>query len=335
MSLYLAAEIGPTVTSLETAVQLVEVIAGAGFDAVKVQMLDHERLVGDPALEVSWRNAEGQERRAPMREVLARRHLGADDWTTVFRRAKERGLDIIATVDFPSTLDLALELGADAIKACSGDLNNAAWIAEVAQVAPHVLLDTGAGDLGEIERAVTTALDTAPNVTLVHCPSGYPARLQSIHLRMLPVLGTLFPRARLGFAGHNPAWHVEAAAVALGATYIEKTVCLSRAVDLPEFMFSLESAEATEFVRAMAQVSVALGQPRRPVDEQARRSKAPARRSAYAARDLDSSVPLRVEDVEWRRPGGGIESDMADLLWGRTLARAVPGGHALRWEDLR
>lgn len=333
MSLYLAAEIGPTVTSLETALQLVEVIAQAGFDAVKVQMLDHERLVGDPALEVTWRNAGGQERRAPMREILARRHLSADDWTTVFRQAEKRALDIIATVDFPATLDLALKLGAGGIKVCSGDLNNTAWIREVGQAAPHVLLDTGAGDLGEIERAMDAAVGTAPKVTLVHCPSGYPAPLPSIHLRMLSTLAALFPGVRLGFAGHNPGWYIEAAALALGATYIEKTVCLSRSVDLPEFMFSLEPGETFAFVCAMGEVRAALGQARRPVDEHARRRKAPARRSAYAARDLRIGESLTAKDIEWRRPGGGIEPDLADLLWGRVVTRALPVGHRLTWDD--
>lgn len=334
MTPYLAAEIGPTVTSLDTALALVEVVAQAGFDAVKVQMLDAERLVGDPGLEVLWRNAEdGPERRAPMREVLARRHLAPADWAAVFEHAKESALEVIATVDFPSTLDLALKLGADAIKVCSGDLNHTAWIREVAGATRHVYLDTGAGALGEIERAVEAA-SVAPSVTLVHCPSGYPAPLPSIHLRMLSTLAALFPEVRLGFAGHNRGWSIEAAAVALGATYIEKTVCLSRETDLPEFMFSLEPGETADFVRAMSQVGVALGQARRPVDEQARRRKAPARRSAYAARDLDPAVALRPEDIDWRRPGGGIEPDMADLLWGRPLGRSVPAGQGLRWEDV-
>lgn len=334
MTPYLAAEIGPTVTSLDTALELVDVVAQAGFDAVKVQILDAERLVGDPGLEVTWRNAEGgQERRALMREVLARRHLAPAEWATVFEHAKESALEIIATVDFPSTLALALNLGADAIKVCSGDLNNTAWIREVASATRHVYLDTGAGTLGEIERAVDAAAGI-PTVTLVHCPSGYPAPLPSLHLRMLPALATLFPQVRLGFAGHNPGWHIEAAAVALGATYIEKTVCLSRETDLPEFMFSLEPGETVDFVRAMSQVGVALGQARRPVDEHAHRRKAPARRSAYAARDLDAAVALRPEDIDWRRPGGGIEPDLADLLWGRPLGRSVPAGHGLRREDV-
>jgi sialic acid synthase SpsE len=194
-------------------------------------------------------------------------------------------------VDFPETLALAVTLGCRALKVCSGDVTHLAWIRAVARAGLPVLLDTGNATLGEIEQAVDAVWATGQRALVIHhCPSGYPARLESVNLRVIPSLRQFFPSVPIGFSDHTPGWDMDVAAVGLGANQVEKTLTLDRAQAGPEHAFSLEPAEAAAFVQAIRDLERALGSPRRILTEAEALAKAGARRSLFAIRDLAVGV---------------------------------------------
>ena len=320
---YIAFEIGATITSAQSAMTLLDIAADAGAEAIKVQILNADRLVGDPAITVTYTIASGEIIEEPMRDILRRRALSNAEWHAFGEAARKRGLDVIATVDFLESIDIAVErAGANALKVASGDVNNLAWIREVAAVGLPVMLDTGHAGMNEIIEAAFGA-HALGGVVLHHVPGGYPARLASVNLRVISTLRHMFPGIPIGFSDHSPGATMDIAAVALGADMIEKTLTLDRR----------QRSEAADFVRTIREVEQGLGAPLRVVSEQEHNAKRKARRSAYLREDAlvgDLMIPPR---IEWRRPGGGIEPP--EIVNRPCFSRfGLPAGHRLNWGDV-
>ena len=333
---YIAFEIGPSVAGLESGLALTRAAAEAGADAIKYQILDAATLVGRD-VPVTFGTLDGTMTRS-MREILDRRALRNVEWYEMAQAARAHGLDVIATVDGAATLKLAVDLAADAIKVCSGDVTHLDWIREVAATGLPVMLDTGAAGLGEIERAVDAIGATPgahPWIFVVHCPSGYPARAESINLRMLTTLHQAFGNdAIIGFSDHSPDADMDIAAIALGACYIEKTLCLDRSAPWPEHTMAVEPAEAATFVRRLREAESAMGAARRVLTAAEQAAKGNARRSAFALRDLAAGSGVPASAIEWRRPAaGGIEPSAWGQYEGIRLRRPVAEGEQITRED--
>ena len=335
---YIALEIGATHTGIESALKLLKATVAAKADALKVQILDHDRLMGRD-VDFAWgTKAElgGDPRKESLHAILGRRWMPAEDWIALGNACAEAGVDLIATIDFPSTLAIALKAGAASLKLCSGDVNNLAWIGEVARAGLPIMLDTGLATLGEIEQAVEAAYAVGNDRVVVHhCPSGYPAGPDGVNLRVLTTLQQMFgDDIVVAFSDHSPGHDMDVAAVALGASMVEKTLTLRRGQHGPEHEYSLEPDEATAFVTAMRATQAALGRPRRIVGEAERRGKYVARRSAFLARDLRIGQVITETAIEWRRPGDGFAPAEVAYLVGRVVRHDLPAGHQLEWRDI-
>ncbi len=301
-----------------------------------MQILDAARLVGDPDLTVAWRDTDDREHIDDMREILRRRALTRDEWIEVGTAAHARGLLFFATVDFPTSLDIACRAGADSLKVASGDITHRAWIEEMAEVGLPIQIDTGNAGLGEIEAAVEACAAVGNKSVVIHAvPSGYPARLESINLRVITTLRQVFPEYVVAFSDHTVGRDMDVAAVALGAAMVEKTLTLDRTAYGPEHAFSLEPDEAEGFVRAIRDVEQAMGSPRRVLGEVERQARRGARRSAYVLRDLAEGTVIGADDLDWRRPGGGIEPPEIGWVVGRTAARNLTAGERVQRAALR
>ncbi len=334
---FIVFEAGPTHSGMDSARRLIEVAAESGADAIKFQILDTDRLMGEKDVELTYKvlGAAGPEDVTERLEtILRRRELPPDGWRELKRYADKCGITFFATVDYPETLALVRELGCHAVKVASGDLNHYGWLDQVARAGMPVMIDTGSSVIGEVERAVEI-ITAAGNQDIIihHCPSGYPARLESINLRIITTLRQMF-EFPIAFSDHTPGWDMDIAAVALGATMVEKTLTLDRRTRSAEHIMSVEPAEAQRFVRAVRELEIALGRPRRIMSAEEAKGKLKARRSLFAARALRRGERLGDDMVDWRRPGTGIVPADAPRALGRTLARDVPAGAMLTWDDL-
>jgi sialic acid synthase SpsE len=334
---FIVFEAGPTHSGPESARRLIEVAAESGADAIKFQILDTDRLMGDKDVEITYKvlgPTGPEEVTERLDTILRRRELPADQWRELKRYADKCGITFFATVDYPETLALVRELGCHAVKVASGDLNHHAWLDQVGRAGMPVMIDTGSSTIGEVERAVEI-LTAAGNQDIIihHCPSGYPARLDSINLRIITTLRQMFEYP-IAFSDHTPGWDMDIAAVALGATMVEKTLTLDRRTRSTEHVMSVEPAEARTFVQAIRDLEVALGRPRRIMSAEEARGKLKARRSLFAARGVRRGERLGPNDVEWRRPGTGIVPAEAQYAIGRTVTRDVAAGTMISWDDL-
>jgi sialic acid synthase SpsE len=339
---YIVLEAGPTHTGLESAKKLVDAAAEGGVDAVKFQMLDVERLMGEKDILFSYKVLTDREKNTiqtveeSLHEILKRRQLTKAEWKDLKLHSDRKGLAFISTAAFPEEVDFLVdELEVPSIKLASGDINHLPLIRHMAKKGVNIQMDTGSSDIWEIEKAVGTVESEGNHNIIIHlCPTGYPARLESIHLRMLSTLRTLFGEYGIAFSDHTPGWEMDIAAVALGAELVEKTITLDRTTRSCEHMFSLEPHEVKRFVSSIRELEVALGNYRRTIPQEARQGRLKARRSIFLKRDFKKGEPITQEDIDFRRPGYGICPDEADYVIGRRVNKNIKQGEMLHRDDV-
>jgi sialic acid synthase SpsE len=339
---YIVFEAGPTHTGLESAKKLVDAAADAGADAIKFQVMDVDRLMGKRDVMFSYKVLTDRGKNLvetveePLYEILKRRQMSKEQWKELKRHCDKRNLAFISTAMFPEEVDFLVDgLDVPSIKLASGDINHFPLIRYMAQKGINIQMDTGSSDIWEIERAVGIIESEGNSNIIIHlCPTGYPARLESIHMRMLKTLKTMFGDYAVAFSDHTPGWEMDIAAVALGANLIEKTITLDRTARSCEHMFSIEPQEAKQFVSNIRDLEVALGGYRRKIPDELKKGRLKARRSIFLKRDLNEGDRATLEDMDFRRPGTGIGPDELDYVLGRTLKKAVKKGEMLRHEDI-
>lgn len=337
---FICFEAGPTHDGLESAMRLVKYAAEAGADAIKFQIFDPDRLIADRSAPFTYQvlvNRETGERKdvtEPLYDILARRALTDQEWRELKNYSDIQGLSFFATIGDLESLKLVQEMGVDSVKIASADVNHLPLIRAVAQTGLSVQLDTGNASFGEIEVAVDTILAEGNDKIIIHnCPSGYPARLDSINLRMLRTLKELFS-CPVAYSDHSPGIEMDIAAVALGADLIEKTITEDRTTPSVEHIMSIEPTQMSELVRVIRDVEVALGDTRRILSPAEKHQRLAVRRSVYLREPAKAGKCLQDVVVEFRRPGLGIGPDVYETLLKMRLRQDLTAGHELRLEDL-
>lgn len=339
---YIVFEAGPTHDGMRTAIELVKQAAAAGADAIKFQIMDPDRLVADKQQLFSYdilldrESGKTQSISEPLYDILARRAMTQDEWREVKSVADQVGIAFFATVGFEEDIELVTEIGCDSIKIASADVNHFPLIKKAAQTGLCIQLDTGRSSIGEVESAVDAILSEGnQNIVIHQCPSGYPARLNSIHLRMITTLKQMFPEIPIAFSDHTPGWDMDIAAVTLGAAMVEKTITLNRTTPSVEHIFSLEGQELHKFIQAIRDLEAALGDTRRVLHPQEHRSRDSIRRSAFFTRDMNEGDVITESDIDFRRPGFGISPVNFDDILGATVTEEVAKGDMLAWHQMK
>ncbi|MFH1067219.1 MAG: N-acetylneuraminate synthase family protein [bacterium] len=337
---FITYEAGATHSGLENAKALVDVAARAGADAVKFQILDPDRMVADKkqlfsyTILVNKKTGETKEVSESLYQILKRRTLTLKEWKEVKKSADQAGLLFFATVSSQQDIDFVYEIGAHSIKICSGDVDHHPLIRYAAKTGLCLQLDTGGSTIGEVEAAVDVARSEGNNRIIIHqCPSGYPARLESINLRIIPTLKQMF-QMPIAYSDHTPGHDMDVAAVALGANLVEKTITLDRATPSVEHIFSLEPDEAVEFVKTIRQVETAMGTTRRLMTTEERAKRKMTRRSCFYKKDMKQGEPLAENALEFSRPGTGISPTQTDVLLGKKVLAPKKAGEMIQWADL-
>lgn len=341
---YIVMEAGPTHYGLESAKTLVNVAKEAGADAVKFQLLYADRLMADRSVMFEYkyleRGSDGIERYVAIKEllydILKRRELTREEWKELKNHCDTQGITMFSTATYKDEVDFLVdELGIDSIKINSSDVNEIDFIKYCASKGVNIQIDTGNADLWEIERAVIAADEEGcDNILLHHCPSGYPARLESIHLNMIKTLKSMFPDYSIAFSDHSPWWDMDIAAVALGADMVEKTITLDRTIKSCEHSFSLEPQDIKRFIKSIREVEIALGSSRRIIPSEIKQKRKAARRSPYALKYLKAGEIIGGDDFEFKRPGFGLNSEEYRFFIGKKLVKGIQAGEALTYDHI-
>ncbi len=336
---YITFEAGPTHSGFDSACKLIEHAALNGADAVKFQIIDPDRLVADRKqlfdFEILVNRESGETRKtsAPLYDLLKSRSLEKQQWKELKSYADELGLAFFATVGFEDEVEFLGALGCQSIKIASADLNHVPLLRLAAQSGMVIQLDTGSASLGEVEDAMNIIEQAGSNKVIIHqCPSGYPAYLESINLNMISTLKAMFS-CPIAFSDHTPGWDMDIAAVALGASLVEKTITLDRMTPSVEHVMSLEPHEMKRFVKAIRDLEIALGNPTRSLNSDQIIKRNSVRRSLFVEGDVKAGDS--VKDCSWvyRRPGFGIGPHHHDKLMKAKFKNNITNG-IINWDDL-
>jgi N-acetylneuraminate synthase/N,N'-diacetyllegionaminate synthase len=325
---YLVAEAGVNHDGdLTTALEMVDLAADVGVDAVKFQMFGSDDLVRIDAPSAAY-----QGRAKSQHQLLTDLQLDQTDLAKLAEHARHRGIEFLCTPFSVGALRFLVdELDVVAIKLSSGDLTYSELLRVAAATGLPILLSTGMATMDEIQRALDDL--RAGTVVLLQCVSQYPAPTGEANLRTLATLQEL-TGAPVGFSDHSSDTAPSIAAVALGARLIERHFTLDRNRPGPDHRASLDPADLRRWVADVAAAHAALGDGVKSPQPSEIETRFVARRSLVAGRDLLVGETVMAADLLALRPADGISPQEVDRVVGRTMRRAVDRGRPLRWDDL-
>jgi N-acetylneuraminate synthase len=317
---------------IDFARRLIDAAARAGADAVKFQVFDPGLLTTASARRAPYQRKAGASTQQDMLRALA---LPPAALRSLQRHAARRRVLFLATPFDAESLRVVDSLKLPAIKLGSGEVTNLPLLRQAARTGRTILLSTGMSDLAEVARAVSELRRaSATHILLFHCVSAYPTPLAAVNLRaMVTMAATL--GVPVGFSDHTAGFEAAFAAVALGATMIEKHLTLDQALPGPDHRASLEPAEFTRFVAGIRRIESVLGDGRKRCAAVERPTVTFARRSLVTTRALKRGTRLTERDLIAKRPATGISPMEFDRVIGRRLQRDVPEDCVLTWPMLR
>lgn len=326
---YIIAEIGSNHGGrLERAKRLISACAKAGANAVKFQSWTAERLhnVKDVAPDGSLSDAKAI--------PILRKLEVPDDWhSELVDYCRPLGVHFLSTPFDVDRARLLKRVGCPAIKISSSDVVYDQLLEEVASYDLPILMSVGMADLGEIEHALDCLGTARLRTVLLHCVAAYPPVYEDVNLHVLRPLKTAFGLP-VGFSDHLPGHDLVLAAVALGATVIEKHVTFSRQDETPDSFYALTIEELVELVQAVRRLESAMGDGRKRCMPSEQGGLTGGRRCVFAARDLKVGSKITQEDLAVVRPNiGEIKPWHVNALIGRTLRRDVARGVPLSWRQ--
>lgn len=305
--------------SLDMALQLVDAAADAGADLVKFQTFSADRLVTQTAPKADYQiqatgGNDGQY------AMLRRLELSADMHHRLMERCAQRNIGFLSTGFDIDSVNLLISLGITLFKIPSGEITNLPYLRHIGQQKGEVILSTGMATLAEIEGAINVLEQAGmprEKMTVLHCTTEYPAPMHEVNLRAMQTVGEVFG-VRTGYSDHTVGIEVAIAAVALGASVIEKHFTLDRQLPGPDHKASLEPAELRQMVSSIRNIEAALGDGVKRPSESEMRNRPIARKSIVAAQKIRRGDVLTAGNLSIKRPGTGLSPMLWDEVVGRT-----------------
>jgi N-acetylneuraminate synthase len=318
--------------SLDRALAMIDAAADTGCDAIKIQTYTADTITMDvdrPEFRIHGGLWDGRS----LYELYQEAQTPYEWHPALFQRARARGVILFSSPFDETAVDLLDGLGAPAFKIASFEAVDLPLIRYAAAKGKPLIISTGMANLAEIEAARDAALAAgAAGVVLLHCVSSYPAVTEDANVRTVADMATRFG-CPVGLSDHTMGTAASVAAIALGASVIEKHFTLARADGGPDSAFSLEPAEFTALVRDCKDAWKALGRAHYDLLG-SERGNAQFRRSLYVAADVKAGEPLTRANVRSVRPGAGLAPAHLDDILGRRAARDLARGEPLAWDML-
>ena len=307
--------------SLILAKQLIDKAVEAGVDIIKFQTFKSEKLVSKAA-----RQAEYQQRNIGKKDegqlaMLKKLELSQADHEELIAYCQKKGIRFFSTAFDMDSIDFLRSLKMGLWKIPSGEITNYPYLRKIAQYHEPVILSTGMSELSDVEAAVKVLVDFGvPKelITILHCNTEYPTPYEDVNLKAMLEIGSKFG-VSVGYSDHTKGIEVPIAAVALGATVIEKHFTLDRNMEGPDHKASLEPEELKAMVVAIRNIELALGSGHKCVSESERKNIEIARKSIVAACPIKKGDVFTEDNLTVKRPGNGI----SPMRWNEVIGRTA------------
>jgi N,N'-diacetyllegionaminate synthase len=325
--------------SLETCKKLIDVSVKAGADAVKFQTFKADKLVTSDADKARYQ-IENTGTSESQIEMLRQLELSQNAHKDLFAYCRQKNILFLSTPFDEESVDMLDELGMEIFKVSSGEITNKPLIQYIASKKKPIILSTGMSYLGEVENALSwiddkwNSLNIKPQLTILHCVSSYPARIEDVNLRAIKTMEIAFG-VPVGYSDHTLGIEVAIAAVIIGAKVIEKHFTLDRDMDGPDHKASLEPEELSAMITAIRNVEKAMGDGVKKPTESERDTKKTVRRSLVTAREIKAGEIISPDNIFEKRPGTGISAEFKDTVVGMKSGVDISVGSVIKWEDLK
>jgi N,N'-diacetyllegionaminate synthase len=313
------------------ALKLCDAAREANADAVKFQTFRAEDLVvrGAPTAAYQARQTGDQDQFA----MLQRLELSEAQHREIKAHCDRIGIEFFSTPFSVGAVDMLVRLGVKRLKMSSGELTHRALVEHAAATQLPLLLSTGMATMEEITEGLAwarAARGHLDGVVVLHCTSAYPAPDEALNLRAMQSMGRDLG-VSVGYSDHSLGIEAPLAAVALGATVIEKHLTLDRTLPGPDHAASLEPGEMADMVRGIRRVSAMLGGGVKAPGPEERDTARVARRSVVTAVDIPAGTVLTADLLQCRRPATGIAPRDLQQVIGRRTKSALVAGDVLQW----
>ena len=302
---------------------LVAAAAGAGADIVKFQTFNADRLVTKAAAKADY-----QRGATPADEtqhaMLRKLELSTAMHEELLEQCRKHGIEFFSTAFDTDSLSYLLELGMRRLKIPSGEITNLPLLRRIGASGLPVILSTGMSTLGEIEAAIDVlekAGTDRNDLTVLHCNTEYPVPMAEVNLLAMHSIREAFG-VKVGFSDHTEGIEIAIAAVAMGATLIEKHFTMDRGLPGPDHRASVDPGQFAQMVRAIRNVEVAMGDGIKRPSPSEIHNRPIARKSLVAARPIAAGELFSAENLAVKRPGTGVSPMRLDELTGKAARRA-------------
>lgn len=298
--------------------QLIDVAAEAGADLVKFQTFKADRLATRTAKKADYQN-ESTDIKESQYEMLERLELTLDMHKELIAHCAMRNIRFFSTGFDVESLDMLASLGLDSFKVPSGEITNLPYLRHVGLLSKSVILSTGMANMGEIEAAIEVLEQAGvvrTNITVLHCTTEYPTPMREVNLRAMQSIQKAFGVA-VGYSDHTVGIEVAIAAVAMGASVIEKHFTIDRNLAGPDHKASLEPNELKSMVTSIRNIEFALGDGVKRITPSEAKNKPIARKSLVAKCAISRGDVFTAENLAVKRPGSGVSPMRWDEVIGR------------------
>ncbi len=330
---------------LEIAKQLIEVAANSGADIVKFQTFKAENLVSKAAKKAAYQqrnmNSETVDNQINSQDdsqlaMLKKLELSQAMHAELITHCEKYHIKFLSTAFDLESLQFLCDLGLDIFKIPSGEITNLPYLQRIGSFGKKIILSTGMATLQEIEEALTVlqkAGAAKEDITVLHCTTEYPTPMQEVNLNAMLTIKNTFGVA-IGYSDHTEGIEIATAAVALGATIIEKHFTLDKNMSGPDHKASLEPQELKAMVQAIRNIEQAMGNGTKQPSPSEQKNIAIARKSIHLQTNLAKGHILTATDLIMKRPATGISPMEMEKIIGKKLNKPKQEDDILVWEDV-
>ena len=266
------------------------------------------------------------------REVL---ELSDEEHLEVYKYAKALGLDFVETLCAPSCTSLLKHFSPDYLKVASRDLTNLPLLEVLAETKLPIIISTGMAGEKELDQALEVISKQHDQISILHCVSEYPTHPQNVNLKTITYLLKKYPNYGVGYSDHTVGISVPVAAVAMGATIIEKHITLDRRMKGTDQRGSLGPDGLNRMVRDIRLLEMELGEENIFIADGVQVAKEKLERSVASNRNLSAGETITAQDIHLLSPGDGFKWSEKNSVIGRRATTEIPANEVIYPKDLQ
>jgi len=293
--------------SIEVAKELIDVAVEAGVDAVKFQTFKTENVISKNAEKADYQKETTGSQESQF-DMVKKLELDVDTHHILIEYCKAKNIIFLSTPFDLDSVDLLNNLDLKIFKIPSGEITNLPYLIKIGNLNKKIILSTGMADIGEIEDALDILIQAGTskeNITVLHANTMYPTPMEDVNLKAMITIGNTFDIA-YGYSDHTLGIEVDIAAVAMGATVIEKHFTLDKTMQGPDHKASLEPAELKNMVNSIRNIELALGISVKKPSNSEKPNIIIARKSIVANCEIKKGDIFTENNLAIKRPGNGI-----------------------------